>query len=322
MKSALTMPALVLLCASSNAVAQRVSNDFDMEFPNGNETSLISDVQTFFPARDYIAYSFLAGIRDGIAKVKWEDKNGGTLLTGVSNQTLILFAPTPGTIVATEWSVFLGALHSPPTQVDGIADFSGSVTSKEPCSGLRCPAPYLEPTPVFPNLGGGTPSGLRAEAASTLVGETEGRLSLRVYTSPPAVDPDAFTTTSLVTFGSIVEQDGAEFTYRYTVTNETDFALEFDWEAAGLSGEVEPHSSTSSTFVSALEPTSQRSLATVALGGFDAGGGLDLLTPVPEPSQTLSILAAAATLAHRLRRRVWRARRGEARTTSRSRIAS
>lgn len=317
--------ALVMLCATSAAHAQRVSTDFDMEFPNGNETSLISEVESFLTGK-YITHSFFAGILDGIAKVKWEDKNGVTLLTGVSNQTLIIFAPTPGIVAtSTAWSTRLGAgpLANLTRVANGIGDFTGSQTSKDPCIGLRCPAKYLEPAPSAFRVGASpSQSGARtaeiAAAGPILIGETEGRLGAHLYTSLPSVDPDAFTTVTLLTFASTVEQIGSEYAYTYTVTNESESALEFNWEAAGLSGELEASGSTSRSFVSALAPISRSSLATGVLGGFDAGGSLDLLTPVPEPSQLLFLLAGAALLAYRYRRSIRWTAMGEPGLTSRS----
>jgi hypothetical protein len=39
------------------------------------------------------------------------------------------------------------------------------------------------------------------------------------------------------------------------------------------------------------------------IGGFDAGGGIELLTPVPEPSQWLIALVGLGCLAARISRR-------------------
>ena len=91
---ALATVALAFACATSSAAAQRVETKFDMEFPNGNDTSLISEVETFVTGK-YITNTFSSDIRDGLVQVNWKDKNGGTLLTGVDDQTLIIGAPEP-----------------------------------------------------------------------------------------------------------------------------------------------------------------------------------------------------------------------------------
>jgi hypothetical protein len=172
---------------------------------------------------------------------------------------------------------------------------------------MRCPAKYLERAPS-PGASGVAPAQRDAQmaaATSTLIGETEGRLSKRSYTALPSLDPAAFTTKSLLTFASKVEQVGSEYTYTYTVTNESDSALKFDWLAAGLSGELDAATSTSRSFVSGLAPTSVPSIASALLGHFQAGGGLELLTPVPEPSQLLLALAGLVLLAIRLGRRAY-----------------
>ncbi len=299
----------VLALAASAATAQRVSTDFDMEFPNGNETSLISEVESFLTGK-YITHSFHAGIRDGIAKVNWKDKANQTILKGVSNQTLIIGAPEPGIVASsTAWSTRLGAgaFASPTRVANGTGDFTGSITSKRPCLNFKCPAQYLERAPTPGSEAGPSSSeGVqRALAAGTpiLIDETEGRLGARLYTELPTVDPDAFTTVSLLTFASKVEQIGSEYTYTYTVTNESDSTLEFDWEAAGLTGELAADASTRASFVSALAPSSIHSVATAVIGGFDAGGGMELLTPVPEPSQWLIALVGLGCLAARISRR-------------------
>jgi hypothetical protein len=297
---------VVLLSAASVATAQRVQTDFDMEFPNGNETSLISEVETFLTGK-YITHSFYSDIRDGIAQVNWKDKNGDTLLTAVSNQTLVIGAPQPGIIATTTpWSTRLGVgpFASTTRVADGIGDFTGSQTSKRPCLSLQCPAQYLEPAPSL-----GTPARFgpqpaqSAAAAQILIDATEGRLSERLYTALPTVDPQAFTTKSLLTFASKVEQVGSQYTYTYAVTHESDSALKFDWLAAGLSGELDAAASTSRSFVSLLAPTSVPSVASALLGNFHAGGGLELLTPVPEPSRFLIVLAGLVLLA--IRRGRW-----------------
>ena len=205
---ALATFALAFVCATSSAAAQRVETKFDMEFPNGNDTSLISEVETFVTGK-YITNTFFSDIRDGLVQVNWKDKNGGTLLTGVDDQTLIIGAPEPGVIAsATFWSSRLGAgiFAIKTREADGVGDFTGSHTSKSPCLDLKCPAKYLEPVPS--SEGVDRSGRLRASttenaaAGPIVIGETEGRLGARQYTSPPTVNPNAFTPIFLLTFAS------------------------------------------------------------------------------------------------------------------------
>ena len=304
---------VTLMVLASTASGQSVSTDFDMEFPNGNDTSLVSAVESSF-GFEYITHSFHSNLVDGITKVHWLDKNKKTLLRAESNQELVLGAPSPG-LIDKVWMERLGfgAFASKAVVAKGTADFSGSVTSKRPCgSSFICPAEYLEKAPsIFgggSSGGPGSPGNQRLQAAQTLatpiiIGQTEARFAARVLNPPTDPNPNDFTTTSLVTFASKVEQAGSEYTYTFTVTNDSDSKIAFDWAAAGFSGEVDATDSKTMSFVSALAPQTVRSVAASNIRGFDIQGGMDLLTPIPEPAQWLIALLGFGLLAIRLGRR-------------------
>jgi hypothetical protein len=293
---------------ASTASAQSVSNGFDLEFPNGNETSLVSAVESFLGSQ-YITHSFHSNLVDGITRVNWKDKNQQTILKAESNQELVIGAPSPG-LIDKVWMERLGfsVFASKAVVAKGTADFTGSVTSKRPCgSSFTCPAEYLEKAPSI--FGGSSetpasPGNQRVQAAHglaapTIVGQTEGRFAARVLNSQ---DPNDTTITSLVTFASAVEQVGSDYTYTYTITNDSDSRIAFDWAAAGFSGEIDAADSRTVSFVSALAPQTVRSIADANIRGFDVQGGLDLLTPVPEPSQWLILFLGFGVLAMRLGR--------------------
>jgi hypothetical protein len=309
LKAAAAGLACVLAIAGVSVDAMAVSNGFDFELPLGtDDTFLVSETGpgSVFSFNTYIYHYFSTNVLDGFVTVKWKDKAGKILLEGSYDPDAI-FTTEPGSRLALTWGARVPPIGPTTRIAEGTADFSGTNTRVQgDCIGrlATCtPAQYLELAGVFPNSpavdsAGNTP----APAPGTLIDSTEGRLEIRVYPGSPIESPDDFTSVTLMVFTTTVEQDAAGYLYTYAVTNETDDPLQFSWEIAGMSDEVDANSTMSRSFVSPFLPVRVSGVATTMLARGPAGGSFDLLTPVPEPSTWALLLGGVGLVAWRGRR--------------------
>jgi hypothetical protein len=308
-KAAAAALACALAIAGFSVDAMAVSNGFDFELPLGtDDTFLVSETGpgSFNSASTFIYHYFTTNVLDGFVTVKWKDKGGKILLEGSYDPDAI-FAAAPGSQLAFTWGSRVPVIGPTTRIAEGTADFSGTNTRVQgDCIGrlATCtPAQYLELAGVFPNAPAAESAGhTPAPAPGTLIDSTEGRLEIRVYPGSPIESPDDFTSVTLVVFTTTVEQDDAGYVYTYAVTNETDDALQFSWEIAGMSDEVDANSTMSRRFVSPFAPVRVSGVATAMLARGPAGGSFDLLTPVPEPSTWALLLGGVGLVAWRGRR--------------------
>jgi hypothetical protein len=122
--------------------------------------------------------------------------------------------------------------------------------------------------------------------------------------------PDAITERiTFLEFTSAVEFDGAEYLYRYTVTNFTDLVVPVTWSQAGLSGEVQPFDMLSRESTSPLAPGVFSSIPAFTLqtddvfpSAIDFANSLEIYAPVPEPGQWLQWAAGLVVVLTLFRR--------------------
>ena len=308
------------IAPAAGAQAPILTNDYNLwAFGPPYEAQLSSFVDCGIVRCD-IGYRVWTNPIDRLVKVTWKDTGGKTLISA-SNDTLSrYFGTAPVGIDATEWSK--GAFGSaavpitPPSAV-GTADFTGTSPGPDPCGiGYVCndadyyfwPKSVLNPTP---GGGAGPGSNQRIQPlASTAVpvGTIIGRLAnVGIDPSQPGGISERVT---FLEFASTVELDGAQYRYRYSLTNFTDLVVPFTWAEAGLSGEVQPFDMVLREATSPLGPEVFSSIAAFTLeqddpfpSAIEFANSLELYAPVPEPSQWLQLAAGMVAVLALVRRR-------------------
>ena len=126
-------------------VPNSCSNDFDLAFPFGDETSLISSIESgnLWTA---IKYRFKTSVPDSLVLVSWKDKNGAVLFSG-SNSSLLGYR---GAVDVFQWGeTRRGLFPSANTSIEkGTADFTGSEGLRHDLSGSR------DADTLHPRIGG------------------------------------------------------------------------------------------------------------------------------------------------------------------------
>lgn len=288
---------------------QSCSNDFDLAFPIGNDTALISSVETGRVSTS-LKFRFITNVADAFVKVAWKDKNGAILFAG-SNGGLFGFTSAVDTF---QWGeTVYGLFAFPGTKIErGTADFTGSVGINSPCSSFICDAGYHEflPSPFSSANGTGTGAGnggatVGAALADPQISITKVQGAITLFDLDPSAPDDLSlaSATLALDYTSTVEWNGSEYIYRYAIANHLDEQFDVTWALAELVGSLGPNDSMSREFSSPLRPRIVRSVAESTTGNFSLSGGLSLLQPVPVPASIPLFASALACLAVRKRSR-------------------
>ena len=279
------------------------NNDFDVAFPIGNETSLISSVESGLLSTS-IKYRFTTGAVDALVQVNWLDENGATLFSGSNRRALDASGRGPADTY-TWGETRYGAFAATAAQIkQGTADFAGSISINNPCVS-PCNTGHHKFLPSPFKTGGGTEpattAGISVATAAPLA-QISGEFTVYDFDPTAPGDIDQAVATQLLDFTSAVEWTGADYQYLYSITNHSALSYDVGWKAALLEGPLDGGGTLSRSFSSPLEPNVATTLAELTLGSFAFSGGVGMLQPVPAPAPVALLGSALACLAARRRR--------------------
>lgn len=296
--------ATALACGSATAsqVAQ-VSTDFNFIGISGVDGDLSSTADctaglctVFDQLRFYQPH-------DGQVNLNWTRADGSVLLDGKVPWDFSLSGGL-NTDIGRESSIaYSGFLLGQPTvqQLQGTADFRGSVTINPPCFSFVCKQDYLELFFTIPNVFGGSSSGNEVQAAANPQLNITWRLSnLSVPNgSPVGTEPNR---DPVVEFSSTVEKLDSGFRYSWALTNFTNDVLRFSIDQLGWNGTLDAHGVLSQDIVSALPPGLVTNIGESDQGqGRDMRSSFEVLQPVaplatPEPGTWLLVGSGVAVV--------------------------
>lgn len=307
-RSAIGSIALGLAALAPPALAQTppLVHDYQLQGDLAPDVWLTSSVDCGVLNCD-IQHTIVSVPIDALVQVTWKRQDGSTLMNASTATLWNFYDPElwGGKLDAVAWNEGVTGsawIPQPINTAPGTADFTGSIGILPPCGGFICDdaSYYTWGGTMAGSGGGGVPNAPAPVSPGTITG------TLAVI----GVDPEDPTSNlpedrvSFVEFSSSVDLVGGAYVYRYVVTNLTDNLVTFDWEAAGLAGELAALGTMQREVASPMAPgvigttpgwmlSDGEPFPTTA--SFSAG--LRMFAPVPEPGTWAMLAAGLAVLA-------------------------
>jgi hypothetical protein len=310
---------LAALAPSARAQTPPLVHDYQLQGGLAPDVWLTSSVACGVLNCD-IQHTIVSVPIDALVQVTWKRQDGSTLMNASTANLWNFHDPElwGGKLDAVAWNEGVTGsawISQPIVTAPGTADFTGSIGILPPCGGFVCDdASYYTWGGTMAGTGGSAGGG--GGGGGAVVPNAPGDpapVSLGTITGTLAVigvDPEDPTSNlpedrvPFVEFSSSVDLVGGAYVYRYVLTNLTDNLVEFDWEAAGLAGELAAFGSMTREVGSPAAPgvigttpgwmlSDGEPFPTTA--SFSAG--LRMFAPVPEPGTWATLAAGLAVLA-------------------------